>query len=129
MDLSSLRNASRRAVSSLLLVVYLPGCTFWQATSTPLPELTGPPNPPPLVRITPVDGERIEIQDPRVHGDSLIGGTVPDTGWVFIPLADIKKVEIRKRNVPKTALVVVLAAALLYGIAVLCTDAGECTSE
>jgi hypothetical protein len=124
-----MRTARRRALSALLLCLYLPSCTFWQTTSTPLPELTGPPDPPPLVRITPVTGERIEVQDPRVHGDSLIGGTIPDTGWAFLALADIKKVEIRKRSVPKTVLAVVLLAGLAYGIAVLCTDVGECTSE
>jgi len=119
----------RRAISAVLLVLYLPACTFWQTTNTPLPEITGPPEPAASVRVTTVAGEEIELQDPRVHADTLIGGAVPDTGWVFLPLSDIKKVEVRKKNVLKTIGAGALLLGIVVGVALLCTDVGECTSE
>jgi hypothetical protein len=123
------RSAARQALAVLLLVMYLPGCTFWQATTTPLPELTGPPNPAPALRITTTDGERVEVQEPRVHLDTLIGGAVPDTGWIYLPLASIRKVESRQRNVLKTIGGIALLVGIVYAIAVLCTDVTECSSE
>ena len=33
-----------------------------------------------------------------MHNDTLIGGAVPDTGWVFVALADITKVEVREEE-------------------------------
>lgn len=118
----------RRAVAALLLTLYLPSCVFWSATKTPLPELTGTEAPPALVRVTTTEGSKLELQDPRVHDDTLIGGAVPDTGWVSVALADISKVEVRKKNTLKTIGAGALILALLYGVAVLCLDVGECTS-
>lgn len=117
-----------RAVAALLLTLYLPSCTFWTATETPLPELTATETPPALVRVTTVDGEEFELQDPRVHNDTLIGGAVPDTGWVFLALADISKVEVKQKSVAKTGLAVVLAVGVVVAIAALCKDPDNCTT-
>jgi hypothetical protein len=108
----------RRAISAVLLVLYLPACTFWQTTNTPLPEITGPPEPAASVRVTTVAGEEIELQDPRVHADTLIGGAVPDTGWVYLPLSDIERVEVKQRSLWKT----LVGSVLLVGIALLALD-------
>lgn len=118
----------RPALPALLLALCLPACTFWAASTTPLPELTGPPRPVATVRVTTAAGDTLELQDPRVHGDSLVGGSLPDTGWVFLPLASIGKVEVRKKNALRTIGTGALIVALVYGVAVLCTDVGECTS-
>jgi len=119
----------RRALSVLLLTLYLPSCTFWTATETPLPELTGTATPPALVRITTVDGEVIDLQDPRVHNDTVIGGAVPDTGWVFVAMADITKVEVKEKSVLKTAVGVVGLVGLVWLLVVLCENPDNCTSE
>jgi len=119
----------RRAVAALLLTLYLPSCTFWTATETPLPELTGTATPPALVRVTTLEGEEFELQDPRVHNDTLIGGAVPDTGWVFLALTDIKKVELRKKSALKTGVLVVLAAGLVVAIIAACQNPDNCTSD
>ena len=119
----------RRAVAALLLTLYLPSCTFWTATETPLPELTGTATPPALVRVTTREGEEFELQDPRVHNDTLIGGAVPDTGWVYVAVADISKVEVKKKSVAKTGLTVVLVVGLVVAIAALCQNPDNCTSE
>ncbi len=119
----------RRVVAALLLTLYLPSCVYWTATKTPLPELTGTDTPPALMRVTTLEGEKFELQDPRVHNDTLVGGAVPDTGWVFLALADISKVEVRKKSVAKTGLTVVLAVGLVVAIAALCQNPDNCTSE
>ena len=118
----------RRPTSAVLLVLHLTGCLTWQATTTPLPELTAGAKPPESVRITTVDGEQLEVQEPRVHLDSLIGGSHPDTGWVFVALADIDKVEVQKRNVLKTAAGVVLIVGLVWLIAEVCDEPDKCTT-
>ena len=119
----------RREVAALLLMVYLTSCTFWTATKTPLPELTGGEKPPALVRVVTVDGETLDLTDPRVHNDTLIGGAVPDTGWVFVALADITKVQLRKKDVLKTGLAVVLVAGVVLAVAALCKNPDDCTTE
>ena len=119
----------RRAVAALLLTLYLPSCLYWTATKTPLPELTGGEAPPALVRVMTVDGEKLELQDPRVHNATLIGGTVPDTGWAFVALSDIAKVEVKKKNALKTGLAVVLLVGIVVVIAELCQDPDNCSTE
>jgi hypothetical protein len=113
----------------MLLALHLTSCTFWTATKTPLPELTGGEKPPALVRVETIDGETLELTDPRVHNDTLIGGAVPDTGWVFVALADISKVEVRKKDALKTGLAVVLAAGVVVALAALCKNPDNCTTE
>lgn len=124
-----MREPLRRGAAALLLLLYLPGCTYWRPVTTPLIELTSAPQPPPLVRITTVADERLEVEEPRVHRDTLIGGSRPDTGWVYLPLSHIAKVEIRRRQPARTAAYVVLAIGLLYLIAVLCENPDNCSSE
>jgi hypothetical protein len=119
----------RRPVSALLLVLHLTGCLTWQATTTPLPELTAGAKPPESLRITTVEGEQLEVMEPRVHLDSLIGGSQPDPGWVFLALANIDKVEIRKRNVGKTALGIVLLIGIVWVLAEVCDNPDNCTTE
>ena len=118
-----------RAVAALLLMTYLTSCTFWTATKTPLPELTGGEKPPALVRVVTTEGETLDLTDPRVHNDTLIGGAVPDTGWVFVALADITKVEVRKKQPLRTAAYVALAVGVVFAIAALCQDPDDCTTE
>jgi hypothetical protein len=110
-------------------VLHLTGCLTWQATTTPLPELTAGEKPPESLRITTVEGEQLEVMEPRVHLDSLIGGTQPDTGWVFLALANIDKVEVRKRNVAKTALGIVLVVGILWVVTEVCDEPDNCTTE
>lgn len=119
----------RRPIAAVLLALHLTSCTFWTVSKTPLPELTGGEKPPALVRVVTINGEKLELTDPRVHNDTLIGGAVPDTGWVFVALADITKVEVRKKDALKTGVAVVVVAGVVLAIAALCNDPGDCTTE
>lgn len=129
MSTSVPRMFPRRPTSALLLVLHLTGCLAWQATTTPLPELTSGAKPPESLRITTVEGEQLEVMEPRVHLDSLIGGSHPDTGWVFLALADINKVEVQKRNVLKTVAGVVLIVGVVWLIAEVCDEPDKCTTD
>lgn len=119
----------RRSASAVLLTLHLTGCVTWQATTTPLPDLTSGDKPPASVRVTTTEGEELEVMEPRVHLDSLIGGSKPDTGWVFLALADIDKVEVQKRNVLRTAAGVVFVVGLVWLIAEVCDEPDKCTTE
>ena len=119
----------RRPIAAMLLALHLTSCTFWTVSKTPLPELTGGDTPPALVRVVTIDGEKLELTDPRVHNDTLIGGAVPDTGWVFVALADITKVEVRKKDALKTGLAVVVVAGVVLALAALCKNPENCTTE
>ncbi|HQR17269.1 MAG TPA: hypothetical protein PK948_02805 [Gemmatimonadales bacterium] len=119
----------RPPAAALLLALHLTGCVTWQATTTPLPDLTSGDKPPASVRVTTVTGEQLEVMEPRVHLDSLIGGSKPDTGWVFLALADIDRVEVLKRNVLKTAAGVAFVVGLAWLIAEVCDEPDKCTTE
>jgi hypothetical protein len=119
----------RRSIAAVLLALQLASCTYWTATKTPLPELTGGETPPALLRVVTNDGETFDLTDPRVHNDTLIGGAVPDTGWVFVALADIAKAEVRKKQPVRTAVYVALAAGFVFLVAELCKDSDDCTAE
>ena len=108
----------RRPIAATLLALYLTSCTFWTVSKTPLPELTGSDTPPALVRVVTIDGEKLELTDPRVHNDTLIGGAVPDT-----------KVQLRKKDALKTGLAVVLVAGVVLAVAALCKNPDDCTTE
>lgn len=124
-----MRESQRRGAAALLLLLYLPSCTYWRPVTTPLAELTSSSKPPQLVRVTTYAGERLEVEEPRVHADTLIGGSRPDTGWVFLAVADISKVELKKRQPARTALYVVLAVGLVYLIAELCENPDNCSTD
>lgn len=126
-----MRRALHRPALDLFLLpaLALAACTFWQATETPLPELTASRHPPSLIRVTTVEGDLFELTDPRVHNDTLIGGSVPDTGWTFIAVGDVTKVELKKKNVWKTVGIGAAVAAVVAAIVVLCDDPDACTSD
>ncbi len=60
---------------ALLAILTVTGCSRWQLASSPTPAgLTD--QPPELVRITLGDGTRLEITDPVVRSDSIVGTTL-----------------------------------------------------
>jgi hypothetical protein len=61
-----------RMFAALLLAVYLPACTAYHQTETPLTQLTAPPKPVERVRVTAVDGRQLEVWGPRTERDSVI---------------------------------------------------------
>ena len=94
----------RGLVSAALLVAWLPGCTGWQTLATTQPV---PKQEQQRLRVTLLDGRRLELDKTSVVGDSLIGFTPGDglteSGWVkrqpartAVLLAEIVKMEDRQ---------------------------------
>ncbi len=116
-----------RACAAPLLAASLAACTYWQTVTTPLPELTEGEHPPTLLRVMTVFDEEFELTDPRVHNDTLIGGSMPEEIWTYIALSDITSVAIKKKSALRTAGAVVLVAGLVTAIVLLCDDPEACT--
>jgi hypothetical protein len=121
----------RRAVSILLLAVYLPACTSYHTTTLPVAELTAAPEAPERIRVTTADGATVEVDAPRVANDTLYGSTwttgaggKQSAGVMTIPIANIRTVEVRKSDGTKTLLLVggIAAGILLLGV-------GGCSSS
>ena len=108
----------RRALSILLLVLYLPGCASYHQTRTPLAELTTSPRAPARIRVTRTDSTRVEIWQPFVRNDSVIGqNAVPQkaTRYLVVPLADVGSVEVRQPSPLLTLGLIGVVAALTIG--------------
>lgn len=118
----------RRLVASLLLAAYLSACVSYQATNQPLAELTASPKPVGRVCITRRNGTRLEVRQPRVTADSLLGmnaASGTDAGRIAIALADIQSAEVKKFDTGKTvALIVILGGtfALMTAAATAMVD-------
>ena len=108
----------RRSMSALmLLLVYLPACTAWTATTTPLAELTALPNATPSLRVTTGSQGRLELLGARVIEDSLVGMLpYPSSGRRAVAVPDIRKVEIEKVSAARTASLVAIPAIIILGV-------------
>ena len=112
-------------ISVILLAAYLPACMSYKATTQSLAELTAPPTPVESIRVTTTDGRRLTLVSPRVIGDTLRGFRPDadiDPTVVAVPLAQVRSVEIRKKDEGGTAglSLAVAAALVVVGAAVMC---------
>ena len=120
----------RRIVSTLLLAAYLPACTAYQATQQPLSELTAPPKPVGLVLVKTANGDAIEVRDPRVAGDTLVGhgtSTVTKLPVEKVPMDQVRGVEVKRFSAGKTIALVVMTAgvAALVGVMSVNSSLGD----
>jgi hypothetical protein len=120
----------RPVISALLLAAYLPACTSFQATSQPLAELTAPPKPVKSVRVTTIDNRSLELEHPRVAGDTLYGTSLtfgargePTSEAVAIPVAQVQTVEVRKPDSGKSTALGIGIVAVGVGLAVVSANA------
>jgi hypothetical protein len=128
-----------RVVLLLFLVPYLTACaTSWQSVAAPSPAQLIEAEQPDRVRVTLPNGTKVELEEPSVEGDELVGRVNESSFWCraflggytrageaycdrfavrSIPLADIFMLELRKPSGGRTALAVlpaVLLVVLLY---------------
>lgn len=109
----------RRLIATLLLAAYLPACTAYHQTKQPLTQLTASPKPASRLCITKRNGVRIEVLEPRVTSDSLLGTTTTPgqlAGRIAIAVAEIQSIEVRKIDAGKT---VALLVVTVGGIALM----------
>ena len=85
-----------RAVLLLFLMLHLTACYTWQGVATTSPAGVIEATQPDHVRVV-VRGEgEVELENPSVEGDQLLGAN-----GVSLPLADVLMLEIRKFNFGK----------------------------
>jgi len=112
--------------SILVLTAALPACTAYRTLPQGPVALQAAPRPIKEARFTLRSGERIEVEFPRVEGDSV-------QGFVFggavqrLAVADVIRVEVHKVSVGKTA-GLVLGMAVAGSAAAGAVRAGEFSS-
>jgi len=113
------RVIDRRHGSAILLAIWLSACTGWQAQRVaPERVLQDSQFVRRGVRVTTLDGRRLEIAHPGLRADTLTG--TRDTGAVAIPLGQVRKLDVRRPSAARTAALVggslVGAAAATMGV-------------
>ena len=115
-----------RAVLLLFLVLYLTACYTWQGVATTSPVGVIEATQPERVRVTMPDGTQVELENPSVEGDELMGvhrmrdGDRLIRSTRSVPLVEIIQLEVRRYDLARSAgvsglVVVGLLGALLYG--------------
>ena len=88
-----------RAVLLLFLMLHLTACYTWQGVATTSPAGMIEATQPDRVRVT-VRGEgEVELANPSVEGDQLVGAD-----GASMPLADVLQIQIRNFNLGRTIL-------------------------
>ena len=106
--------ASRRALAVALFVV-ASGCSAWQVRTAPVREVAAAPVP--RVRVTLRDDARVQLWDPRVEGDSLVGHLTDDTTRTAFAIADVATVETWEPSPAKTAqMTVIVVLGVAYSL-------------
>ena len=105
-----------RAVLLLFLVLHLTACYTWQGVATTSPAEVIEATQPDRVRVT-VRGEgEVELENPSVEGDQLLGAN-----GASLPLADVLMLEIREFDIVRTVGLVLLLSPLT---ALVCLGGG-----
>lgn len=109
--------SARRCLTALLLAAYLPGCTAYHQTATPVAELTAPPKSVARLRVTRLDGSRLQIWEPFVARDSIVGTSTPPgkspRRRAVVALADVQSIAVRKVDAGMTLVGVVGTATVI----------------
>ena len=96
-----------RAVLLLFLVLHLTACYTWQGIATTSPAQLIEAMQPDHVRVL-VRGEgEVELENPSVEGDQLLGAN-----GASLPLADVLMLEIREFDIVRTVGLVLLLSPL-----------------
>ena len=115
----------RRVLSSILLPVYLSSCTSWQVQPVS-PEQVVTEDQPSKIRVTLTDSSELEMEQPRIVGDTLRGlvkgGADDSLVERDVLLADIATVRVKKTDATKSVL---LGVGILAGVAVALVAASK----
>ena len=117
----------RRLIACILLPCYLVACMSWQ-TQEITPEQVLAEKQPDKVRVTLTDGSQVEVYQPRVSGDTLMG--LREGQQVSIPLASVTQLELREgdtgKSIAAAGIVVGVGALLVGGFFIWCAQSEEC---
>ncbi len=108
----------RRILSCILLPVYLSSCTSWQVQSVS-PEQVVTEGEPSKIRVTLTDSSELEMEQPRMVGDTLRGlvkgGADDSLVERDVLLADIVTVRVKKTDPGRTAFLGLGIVAVIGG--------------
>ena len=115
----------RRVLSSVLLPVYLSSCTSWQVQPVS-PEQVVTEDQPSAIRVTLTDSSKLELEQPRIVGDTLRGLVKGESSDSLVErdvlLVEIATVRIKKTDPGRTAFLGLAIAAIIglaaFGVAV-----------
>ena len=99
-----------RAVLLLFLVLHLTACYTWQGVATSSPVQLIETMQPDYVRVLKPDGTQVELENPSVEGDQLVGTIPTRSGGSFessdasVSLEDILNLEIRNFSLGRSIL-------------------------
>ena len=99
-----------RAVLLLFLVLHLTACYTWQGVATSSPVQLIETTQPDHVRVLKPDGTQVELENPSVEGDQLVGTIPTRRGGSFEPsdasvsVEDILQLEIRNFSLGRSVL-------------------------
>ena len=122
--------AVRRVISALLLPAYLSSCTSWQVPPVS-PEQAITEDQPSKVRVTLNDSTQLEMEQPRMVGDTLRGlvkgGTDDSLVERDVLLADIATLKVAKGDAKKSVflglgILAGVFAVLLAAAVIICAD-------
>ena len=97
----------RRTVATLLLLAYLPACTAW-VSEGPTPAQYVQAAAPRSVRVVKHDGSHLQVADPTIQGDTLVGRhsaglAQHDSSYrIAVPLSAEQAVQLHKFSLGRT---------------------------
>ena len=100
------------AVLLLFGVLHLTACSTWQSVNTPSPAQFIEAEQPDRIRVTTQGESQVELENPSVEGDEVVGNTRS------VPLGEILMLEVREFSMDRTALLLVGVAAGVLVVAV-----------
>lgn len=110
---------SRRAVVAAWLVMSTNGCVGWRVVSTPPRELLKDRQLE-AVRVTRADKSKVEIYNPKIEGDSIVGHpTDRAIARLVMPLSQVQTIATPHRSIGKTMLAVIAVAGAVGAYALL----------
>jgi hypothetical protein len=109
-----------------MMATWLAACTSWQVqtapTSSVLTKYAGKE-----VRVTTVGGQRIQIRQPTISSDSVIGRG-RDTTAVAVPLQEVREVAVKRTNIARTTFLIV-GIGSVAGVAALVAICAEVCND
>ena len=108
----------RRAAVLAGLMLFSVACRTWQVESVTPRELLRDPKIE-AVRVTRSDKSKVEIYDPAIQGDSIVGHpTERAIARIVMPLRDVEAIATKQRSIGRTLLIGlgIVGAVTLYAL-------------
>ncbi len=107
-----------RLAVMMVLTLASSGCLAWRVESVPPKELLKNPGVE-AVRVTRADKSKVEIWDPVLKGDSIVGHpTERAIARLVMPLSQVESIAVRKKSFGRTLLIGlgIIGAVTVYAL-------------